>query len=346
MKFAVLLGFTAALVACDDPKGPASARTRGMPDTCCVGGPEAPDRTQVVSRTYLKAGPQRTFGARIAGRAGPFPAGTKRLRLWFPVPQDSTVQTIRTLAYSHPPQLGLEPKYGNRMAFWEIEAPTEPVERWLTFEVTRTEIQTDLARLQPEGRDDASAFEVFRAADRGAVLNSDVGRVSDQACQGKLTAVGKARAIYDYVTSSMALDPSPEGSGRGSTAYALEHHRGDAEDLHALFNSLARSQGIASGVEVGLTESASETLGSWAFFRAPGKTWVPVTCAEAKLHPDRKEYFFGSLPADRVTLSTGRDLSLVPEQEGGPLRTFGAPYGEADGKPVPVVLSWSFKPIE
>lgn len=335
MKSAVLPAFLLlVLAACDDAKDAAAARMKGMPDTCCLGSPEDLDRTQIAAKPYLKPGAKRTFSVTLTARVAE-PA--KRVRLWFPVPQESTVQAVRNLAYSREPKVGTEPKYGNKIASWEVQSPSAAVEVSMTFECTRWELLTDLAQLQVDGRDDASAFEVFRKADRLAVLDSETGKLSDQACQGKTGALEKARAIYDFVLSTVAYDPA--ASGGGSTTQAREKRKGDSADLHSYFNSLARAQGIASGLEAGLLESAPGAVRTWAFFRVPGKTWVPVDAVA-------KARGFGELTADRVTLSTGRDLMLVPEQEGPALNVFGAPYAEADGKPVPAVMTWSFKSVE
>jgi hypothetical protein len=42
---------------------------------------------------------------------------------------------------------------------------------------------------------------------------------------------------------------------------------------------------------------------------------------------------FGNLSPDRVAFSAGRDIELVPRQDGPPLNFFAYPYVEADGKP-------------
>ena len=84
----------------------------------------------------------------------------------------------------------------------------------------------------------------------------------------------------------------------------------------------------------------------WAFFRVPGKTWVPVDCSEAMRLNDKREFFFGSHTSNRVTLSTGRDITLEPKQDGAPLNYFLAPYAEADGKPVKGEKTWSYKDLD
>ena len=70
----------------------------------------------------------------------------------------------------------------------------------------------------------------------------------------------------------------------------------------------------------------------WAKFRPEGKGWIPVDISEANKHPEMRDYYFGNLTEDRVAFSTGRDLTLVPKQDGGPVNFLIYPYVEVDGK--------------
>src|SRR5262249_23091121 len=70
----------------------------------------------------------------------------------------------------------------------------------------------------------------------------------------------------------------------------------------------------------------------WAFFKPEGKAWVPVDISEANKAPKMKDYFFGNLTEDRVTFSVGRDIDLVPKQQGKALNFFSYPYVEVEGK--------------
>jgi hypothetical protein len=63
---------------------------------CCSGAPVQ----QVVEKQFLKPGESRTFSIEYVGKALEIPAGTKKLRVWLPVPQDSTVQSIKNLSFS------------------------------------------------------------------------------------------------------------------------------------------------------------------------------------------------------------------------------------------------------
>jgi hypothetical protein len=65
-----------------------------------------------------------------------------------------------------------------------------------------------------------------------------------------------------------------------------------------------------------------------------GLGWVPVDISEAWKAPQKHDYFFGSVDANRVQFSVGRDLTLNPRQDGDPLNYFIYPYVEVDGKPL------------
>ena len=56
--------------------------------------------------------------------------------------------------------------------------------------------------------------------------------------------------------------------------------------------------------------------------------------------------FVGNYTANRVTLSTGRDLVLEPKQQGEPLNYFLNPYAEADGKSVKTEKTWSYRDLD
>jgi transglutaminase-like putative cysteine protease len=154
------------------------------------------------------------------------------------------------------------------------------------------------------------------------------------------------------VLARMSYDKSGTGWGRGDTNYACDVGKGNCTDFHALFMSLTRAVGIASGFEIGLylpyERGKQETPGGyhcWSFFRVPGKTWVPIDASEADRFPERADYFFGAHTPNRVTMSVGRDLVLEPPQQGEPLNYLLNPYAEADGKPVGAEKVWSYRDL-
>jgi len=307
---------------------------------------------QIVSPAYLKPAGSRTFTIEYVGKISGVPESTKKLRVWLPVPKNSTVQSIHALTFSTSPKLGTETKYGNRIAYWEIDAPKSTHEVTMRFSCERKEIVMDLEKLATDGKASAADFRAFLGADKLVLVDDEIRKMSDEITVGKTTTLAKARAIYDYVLGKMTYDKNHAGWGLGSTRHACDVGKGNCTDFHALFNSLCRAEGIASGFEIGLylpyEKNSKEALGGyhcWAFFSVPGKSWVPVDCSEADRFPERKDYFFGGHTPNRVTLSTGRDITLEPQQQGEPLNYFLNPYAEADGQPVKTEKTWTFRDL-
>jgi len=141
---------------------------------------------------------------------------------------------------------------------------------------------------------------------------------------------------------------------RGDADWACDSGHGNCTDFHSLFISLARSEKIPAKFEIGFPLPEKHGSGDipgyhcWAKFRADGK-WIPVDISEANKNPKMKDYYFGHLTPDRVGFSTGRDLELVPKQDGPPLNYFVYPYVEVDGQPYPaekIEKKFSYRDVE
>lgn len=308
---------------------------------------------QVVDPEYMQPSVTRTFRIEYIGKISDVPPQTKTLRVWMPVPQNSTVQSIRDLTFSRSPRLTTDSKYGNRIAFWEFHEPAAEIELTVTFVCTRREVLIELSKLGVDGVDPADEFRALKQPEKLVLVDDEIRKIARDVASSKGSTLEKGRAIYDYVLGKMTYDKNHFGWGLGSTRHACEVGKGNCTDFHALFNSLCRAQGIASGFEIGLylpyERGANEPLGGyhcWAYFRVPGKTWVPVDCSEADRWTERREYFFGGHTSNRVAFSTGRDLVLEPPQAGEPLNYFIAPYAEADGQPVTAEKTWSYTDLE
>lgn len=308
---------------------------------------------QNITAHHRLPGETRKFSVQYVGKISDIPIGTKQLRVWLPAPQSSTVQVIDKLEFFPRAQITTEPKYGNRIGYLELENPGTNVDVRMSFHCARQEIRLNLAGLAEDGKEPSVMFEVFKKPDRLVLVDDEMQTLSRQITAGKRGTLAEARAIYDYVLDKMTYDKNHAGWGLGSTRHACDVGKGNCTDFHALFNSLCRAQGIASGFEIGLylpyERNKQEPLGGyhcWAFFRVPGKSWVPVDCSEADRFPDRKDYFFGNHTANRVTLSTGRDIVLEPKQAGPPLNFFLNPYAEADGKPVKTEKTWTYQELD
>jgi transglutaminase-like putative cysteine protease len=307
---------------------------------------------------FLKPAESRKFKVTYVAHVKDVPAGTKTLRLWFPVPQDTVLQTISDVSFEGAaPKVGTEPKFGNKIAYVEIADPKPNVDVTMRFTGVRKELVTDLSKLGKDAPETDASTSAFMGEENVTIIDDQVRKTAAEVTAGKATTLEKARAIYDYVLGKMTYDKVAPGWGQGDTKRAFEVCKGNCTDFHAMFMSLSRAAGIPAGFEIGLylpyqRDKKDEKLGGyhcWSFFRIPGTTWVPVDISEAGRlksdDPAKAEYFFGSHTSNRVTLSVGREIVLEPAQAGKPLNFFLNPYAEADGKPVATSKDWSFEDV-
>lgn len=149
------------------------------------------------------------------------------------------------------------------------------------------------------------------------------------------------RARYDYVLDLMTYDKVAPGWGKGDSERACDVRKGNCTDFHSLFMSLARARNVPTFFEMGYPTTPQGEIKKvggyhcWAWFydeKASG--WVPVDISEADKFPEKAEFFFGHLDADRITFSRGRDVKL-PGMKGAPLNYLpSGGYVEVDGKPL------------
>ena len=135
--------------------------------------------------------------------------------------------------------------------------------------------------------------------------------------------------------------------------WACNERYGNCTDFHALFISLARTEGIPARFEIGFPIPEDQQNGEiggyhcWVQFYLPERGWVPIDASEAAKHPELREKLYGSYPADRVYFTTGRDLVVSPGSAKAPLNYFIYPYVEIGGKPWPgkVVTRFAFEEV-
>ena len=148
-----------------------------------------------------------------------------------------------------------------------------------------------------------------------------------------------ARAIYDWVVDNVEYKKIGTGWGNGDTFWACNERYGNCTDFHALFISLARSEGIPARFEIGFPIPRDRSQGDiggyhcWVQVYLPGEGWIPIDASEASKHPEQRELLYGGQPADRIHFTTGRDIVLPGEYSGQPLNYFIYPHVEVGGKP-------------
>jgi hypothetical protein len=149
-----------------------------------------------------------------------------------------------------------------------------------------------------------------------------------------------AKGAYEHVLSTMSYDKSGDGWGDGDTEWACSMGKGNCTDFHSLFLAVLRSAGVPGQFEIGMAVPAGMTEGDitffkcgyhcWTSFYTPEFGWVPADVSEAAQKAGLRDYFFGAVDENRILLSRGRDIDLVPRQRGASENFFTEPRIETE----------------
>ena len=290
--------------------------------------------------------PSRTFRFTYSFTVKDIPAGTKLVRVWVPVPRSDTHQTVRVLSIKAPVKTRLtqESEYGDRMMYAEIRNPAQDkAEFTLEYEVTRREYSRgDYAELKSANQQAVivpASLTRWTEPDKLIPTDGVIKELAVKVTGSEIGTVPKAKAAYDYLFTTMRYDKSGTGWGRGDAVWACDSKRGNCTDFHSAFIGILRADGIPARFNIGfpLPEDKDKAdipgYHCWAEFYAPKTGWTPVDISEAWLAKEKRDYFFGSIDANRVQFSSGRDITLSPKQDGPAVNYFVYPYIEVDGKP-------------
>jgi transglutaminase-like putative cysteine protease len=304
--------------------------------------------------------PARTFRFTYNFTVKDIPSGAKRVRVWVPVAQSDQHQTVRVLAVKAPVKTRItqDPEYGNRILYAEIpgSVPSE-AEFAVEYEVTRREYSRgDYAQLK---RADQQAIVVpasmtrLISPDNLIPTDGKIKALAVEVTGSQKGAVSKAKAAYDYLFTNMRYDKTGTGWGRGDAVWACDAKHGNCTDFHSPFIGMLRADRIPARFDIGFPLPEGSEKGDipgyhcWAEFYAPRTGWIPVDISEAWKAKEKQDYFFGSVDANRVQFSTGRDITLSPRQDGPALNYFVYPYVEVDGKPYDKLdKQFSFKEVK
>lgn len=268
------------------------------------------------------------------------------VRVWVPLPTSDENQTISNLKIHSPlaARETTEPLYENKLAYFELNGPVK--------EALPIRVELDVVRKETGAwKGPASSVLATRLlqGDRLAPTSGEAEARAVAATAGRSAVAEKARGIYDRVLADVAYDKTGTGWGKGDLAYVCAAGKGNCSDFHALFISMARSQKIPALFEIGFPlprDKKEGTVGGyhcWAWFQDTAGSWRPVDASEADKDPPRTDYYFGTICANRVAFTRGRDLVLEPPQAGGPVNFLIYPYVEIDGNPLdPAALEKAF----
>lgn len=273
-----------------------------------------------------------------------------KLDVWVPFPTNNEDQNILDVSVDAPYPMGLnfDGEWGNGMLFFSVNNPS-PFKFKINYLVERRARKvTDFDYQRPINSNGFSGhFSKYLRPSKFAVINDSVKKFTSTAVEGQTNALARSRGIYDFVFSQLRYDKTFAGWGRGDVdrlCFFLDQGKpgtGNCTDFHSLFSAMLQVQGIPVKFEMGypLTPAVDQPVPKsggyhcWAKFFIPGYGWIPVDISEASKAPEKKEYFWGGIDADRILFSTGRDILLNPPQQGQRLNFFGPdPYMELDGK--------------
>jgi transglutaminase-like putative cysteine protease len=269
---------------------------------------------------------------------------------------------------------------GNKAVYVELMNPKEKEFTVIeTFVVQRQEQRSgvDAAKVRPISEADQKNLARYLAANEHVVINDEIRNLAKEIVGDEKNPVLGARKLYDWVLTNVdywVKDPqNKKASPVGSTEYCLKTKTGNCTDFHSLWTSLARAAGIPTRMVYGSFfkaeldgQDADQSYHCWPEFYAPGIGWVPHDVAVAdifagdfKTTPENEklvrlttgdgyqgadkakvDYYFGNLDERRVTWSRGRDLTLSPKPEAGPVNALAKAYVEVDGKVHPEKTGW------
>ena len=286
----------------------------------------------------------RQFTFEYETTIGPMEPGAGPVDVFVPLAVQNAEQRVldEEIVASIPGTIEVEDAYGNRFWHGRIEnSGTAPIKVSVRTSVERRITAREaLAASRGLGQEDRERFEKFLRPNRRVLVDHPMLapiRKEIRILAGGDDPARVARAIYDWVIANVEYKKVGTGWGNGDTFWACTERYGNCTDFHALFISLARSEGIPARFEIGFPVPEDRPSGKvggyhcWVEFYLPEIGWFPIDASEAFKHPERKEFLYGGHPGDRIHFSTGRDLALGEGHASGPLNYFVYPHVEVAG---------------
>jgi len=234
--------------------------------------------------------------------------------------------------------------------------PKDARSRKLSFSFEARRMEIDRGELPvTEAAWDPADYAPYLAPTRLGPIDGEVKKIADAITRGKTGVPAKARAIYDWTVENTYRNPGTRGCGLGDVYRLLQDPGGKCADISSIFVALARAAGIPArdvfGIRMGknVTQDITGWQHCWAEFYLPGYGWVPVDPADVRKKmlienlriddpktAEYREYFWGGIDPYRIRLSEGRDLTLNPAQQGGPVNYLMYPFAQIGGE----TLDW------
>ncbi len=256
-------------------------------------------------------------------------------QIWLPLALSDDWQTVEILALETPvPYRSLtDPAHGNQILYLvaQPEHGGEKIE--IHYRVHRLE-QSPYAVAES-----AASLQKHLRAERLVPITDQFRAIAQEATEAASTDLMRARELYHYVFDAFRYQRHGEGWGQGNAQYACDTETGNCTDFHSFFIALCRAVDIPARFVMGAATPSERDEGGvdgyhcWAEFYADGRWW-PVDISEANKVTRLADYYFGRQPANRFTLTRGRDLVVEPGPQSGPINFLAYPVVEVDGTPL------------
>jgi len=303
----------------------------------------------------------------------PVPAGSHRVRVWFPLPRLDSDQQVADLQVDAPDGWReTTDALGNRYVYADVASPAAEVSVRTHFRLTRSEQNAvvDPTRSRPLTAAEREQFAPWLGGSTHIVIDDTIRATAERIRGEQQNPVLVARAIYDWTLDNVEYwvkDPAKwKASPVGSSEYCMQSRTGNCTDFHSLYTALARASGIPTRMKYGSVFKPAldgvdrdASYHCWPESWFPGLGWVPNDVAVADIFagpitldadntekvtlttatgyqgpdPALVDYYFGNLDPRRVTWSMGRDLLLEPRQSAGPVNANPKGYVEVDDAP-------------
>lgn len=289
------------------------------------------------------------------------PYHTETLKVWLPIPQSDSAQEvvggeINTFPMEVAPRYGVEPKYGNKFAYFEFSHPegAQLIRHRFQIKVWELHWELDPKRIVTV-REWPESFAPYLANESQAVvLNDGMDRLLSEIVPRRSRSYQDIASVMQWVDSHFTYD-HVQASLQASSLHAFERQRGHCSDYHGFCAAMGRAIGYPTRVTYGINPfpknspshckleiflppygwvsfDVSETQKLAALIR---KNEELTTAEKQKLIAAASQRLLGGFRDNTWFLQTrGTDYELEPPatRRVAVVRTI---YAEADGKPLP-----------
>ena len=289
------------------------------------------------------------------------PAGTKVLKVWLPIPTSDAAQeveegTLSSFPDEVEPQIGTEPVFGNRFAYFEFNSPqgAQMVRHQFSIKVWELRWNLDADLVKPPSDWPDSFAPYLRGESQAVAIDDRMRELLDTIAPQRKRGYREFADVMKWVDTNFTYGHD-NASLQASSIHALTTRGGHCSDYHGFCAAMGRAIGYPTRMTYGIQPMPRNSPSHCkleAFL--PPYGWVSFDVSEtqkllASIRDDKKldeqererliqsasQRFSRGFRDNTWFLQTrGSDYDLVPKasRRVAVVRTI---YAEADGEPLP-----------